>query len=112
MRLDDVKPRDQLSWPAQQHTAQIDTFDGVELTVHLAQIDDQYWATFDARRIAPAQNGGAAPAAEAKPDAPAGEQGALAAAAAEQQSGPAAGDQTAAAKQDQSGQAGAARSGG
>ena len=108
VRLDDVKPRDQLSWPAQQHTAQIDTFDGVELTVHLAQIDDQYWATFDARRVAPAQKGGAAPAAEAKPDAPAGEQGALAAAAAEQQSGPAAGDQTAG-KQDQSGQAGAAR---
>ena len=80
VRLDDVKPRDQLSWPAQQHTARIDTFEGVELTVHLAQIDDQYWATFDARRVAPAQNGGAAPAAEAKPDAPAGEQGALAAA--------------------------------
>ena len=75
VRLDDVKPRDQLSWPAQQHTAQIDTFDGVELTVHLAQIDDQYWATFDARRIAPAQNGGAAPAAEAKPDAPRGRAG-------------------------------------
>jgi hypothetical protein len=87
VRLDDVKPRDQLSWPAQQHTAQIDTFGGVELTVHLAQIDDQYWATFDARRIAPAHVAGAAPAAEAKPDAPGGEQGALAAAAAEQQAG-------------------------
>ena len=62
VRLDDVKPRDQLSWPAQQHTARIDTFDGVELTVHLAQIDDQYWATFDARKGAPAQEGGAAPA--------------------------------------------------
>jgi Domain of unknown function (DUF4340) len=107
VRLDDVKPRDQLSWPAQQHTAQIDTFDGVELTVHLAQIDDQYWATFDARRVAPAQEGGAAPTAEAKPDAPAGEQGALAAAAAEQQPGPAAGAQTGAAKQDQDDQAGA-----
>jgi hypothetical protein len=104
VRLDDVKPRDQLSWPAQQHTAQIDTFDGVELTVHLAQIDDQYWATFDARRVAPAREGGAAPAAEAKPDAPAGGQGALAAAAAEQQSGSAAGDQTTG-KQAQDGQA-------
>jgi hypothetical protein len=105
VRLDDVKPRDQLSWPAQQHTARIDTFGGVELTVHLAQIDDQYWATFDARRVAPAEEGGAAPVAEAKPDAPAAEQGALAAAAAEQQSGPPA-DQTAG-KQDQAGQAGA-----
>ena len=108
VRLDDVKPRDQLSWPAQQHTARIDTFAGVELTVHLAQIDDQYWATFDARKVAPAQEGGAAPAAEAKPDAPAGEQGALAAAAAEQQSGPAAGDQAAGDGQEQSGQAGSA----
>jgi hypothetical protein len=106
VRLDDVKPRDQLSWPAQQNTAQIDTFDGVELTVHLAQIDDQYWATFDARRVAPGGNAAAAPAQPAKPDAPTGaEQGALAAAAAEQQSGAAAGAQTAAAKQDQSGQA-------
>jgi hypothetical protein len=111
VRLDDVKPRDQLSWPAQQHTAQIDTFGGVELTVHLAQIDDQYWATFDARRIAPAHVAGAAPAAEAKPDAPGGEQGALAAAAAEQQPATAAGDQTAG-KQDQAGQAGAAKTAG
>jgi hypothetical protein len=102
--LDDVKPRDQLSWPAQQHTARIDTFGGVELTVHLAQIGDQYWATFDARRVAPAQEGGAPPA-DVKPDAPAAEQGAIAAAAAEQQSGPPA-DQTAG-KQDQAGQAGA-----
>jgi hypothetical protein len=104
VRLDDVKPRDQLSWPAQRHTARIDTFAGIELTVHLAQVDNQYWATFDARRVAPAQEGGAASAAEAKPDAPAGGQGALAAAAAEQQSGSAAGDQTAG-KRDQSSQA-------
>jgi hypothetical protein len=112
VRLDDVKPRDQLSLPAQQHTAQIETFDGVEFTVHLAQIDDQYWATFDARGIAPAQNGGAAPAAEAKPETPAGvEQGALAASAAEQQSGPAAGGQTAG-QQDQGGQTGVAKTAG
>jgi hypothetical protein len=65
--FEDVKPRDQLTWPAQQHTARIQTFDGVELTVRLAQIDEAYWATFDARAVAPTR--GAAPAAaEAKPD--------------------------------------------
>jgi hypothetical protein len=90
VRLDDVKPRDQLSWPAEQHTARIETFDGIGLTVHLAQIDDQYWATLDARRVEPA---GSAPAAATAPPAPAaGQQSALAAAAAERHSaGPAGG---------------------
>ncbi len=107
VRLDDVKPRDQLSWPAQQHTTQIATFDGVELTVHLAQIDDQYWATVDARRVTPAGNAAGASAQAAKPDAPAGAgQGALAAAAAEQQSAAATGAQTGG-EQGQDGQAGA-----
>jgi hypothetical protein len=107
VRLDDVKPRAQLSWPAQQHTAQIQTFDGVELTVRLAQIDDQYWATFDARAVEPSGSSAAAATAEAAPDASAaGQQSALAAAAAEQNStAPAAADQSTAAGRDQSGQA-------
>jgi Domain of unknown function (DUF4340) len=54
-RLEDVKPRDQLSWPDESSRAQIATFDGLELTVHLAKIDDKYWATFDARAIAPSK---------------------------------------------------------
>jgi hypothetical protein len=54
VRLQDVKPRDQLSWPEESSLAQIRTFDGLELTVRLAQIDDGYWATFDARPIEPA----------------------------------------------------------
>jgi len=54
VRLEDVKPRDQLSWPDASSLAQVRTFDGLELTVRLAQIDDGYWATFDARPIAPA----------------------------------------------------------
>jgi hypothetical protein len=53
VRLEDVKPRDQLTWPAEQHTARVETFDGVELSVRLARIDDGYWATFDARAMAP-----------------------------------------------------------
>jgi hypothetical protein len=34
--------------------AQVQTFDGLELTVHLAQIDGVHWATFDALAIEPA----------------------------------------------------------
>ena len=107
VRLDDVKPRDQLSWPAQQHTARIQTFDGVELTVRLAQIDDQYWATFDARAIEPTRTSAADTTAKPAANAPAADQqSALAAAAAEQNSAsPAGGGQTTAAEQDQSGQA-------
>jgi hypothetical protein len=104
VRLDDVKPRDQLKWPAQQNTAQVQTFDGLELTVHLAQIDDQYWATFDARRVAPTPTGASAPAA-AQPESSGARQDALAAAAAAQATAASgAGDQTAGGGQDQGGQ--------
>jgi hypothetical protein len=107
VRLDDVKPPDQLSWPAQQHTAQIQTFGGVELTVRLAQIDDQYWATFDARAIEPTPSSAPATAEAAPTEPTAGQQSTLTAAEAEQSSAsPAGGDQTTAA-QEQSGQAGA-----
>jgi hypothetical protein len=104
--FEDVKRRDQLTWPAQHHTARIQTFDGVELTVRLAQIDKEFWATFDARAVAPTQR--AAPAAaEAKPKATDGaQQGAATAQAAEQQSGSVSNDQTAEGEQDQSGEAG------
>jgi hypothetical protein len=105
VQFEDVKPRDQLSWPAEQNTARIATFDGVELTARLAQIDQEYWATFEARAVAPAE-GAASFAAQAQPDAtPDGQQGALAAAAAEQDSARAAAhDETA--EGEQSGGAG------
>jgi hypothetical protein len=53
LRLEDVKPRDQVSWPAESNLARIRTFDGLEMTVRLAKIDDQYWATFDAGALEP-----------------------------------------------------------
>ena len=108
VRLEDVKPRAQLNWPAQQHTARIETFDGVELTVRLARIDDEYWATFDAHAVAPTP-GAASAAAQAKPDAAAGaEPGAPddGAAAGQESAGSVADDRTAEGKQDQSGGAG------
>ncbi|MGH6918541.1 MAG: hypothetical protein ACREJ0_12665, partial [Geminicoccaceae bacterium] len=39
--------------------------DGLEMTVRLAKIDDQYWATFDARAIAPTGGAAANPANQA-----------------------------------------------
>jgi Domain of unknown function (DUF4340) len=65
VRLQDVKPRDQLSWPDASGLAQIETFDGLGLTVRLAKIDDQYWATFDARAIEPSGDAATSPANEA-----------------------------------------------
>jgi len=65
LRLEDVKPRDQLSWPAESNLARIRTFDGLEMTVRLAKIDDQYWATFDARALEPTASAESAPPAEA-----------------------------------------------
>jgi hypothetical protein len=66
VRLEDVKPRDQVSWPAESNLAEIRTFDGLEMTVRLAKIEDQYWATFDARALEP--TGEAAPTANAVPE--------------------------------------------
>jgi hypothetical protein len=95
-RLEDVKPRDQLSWPDEASQAQIETFDGLELTVRLAKIDDQYWATFDARAIEPTGGAAANPGNEAAPGAEAEAQpaqAATAAAAGDQGSQAIAGDQ-------------------
>lgn len=79
VRLDDVRPREQLTWPAEQHTARVETFDGVELSVRLAQIEDGYWATFEARAVAPsnptasADTGAAQPTASASDETDAGD---------------------------------------
>src|SRR5690606_30341917 len=55
VRLDDVAPRDELAWPSEQHVARIETFDGLGLTVRLAEIDDAHWAMFDASAVAPSE---------------------------------------------------------
>jgi hypothetical protein len=72
VRLEDVKPRDQLTWPAQQHAARVETFDEVGLTVRLAQIEGEYWATFDARALVPSNPPASADAGAAQPSASAG----------------------------------------
>ena len=69
VRLDDVRPREQLTWPAEQHTARVETFDGVELSVRLAQIEDGYWATFEARAVAPSNPTASADTGAAQPTA-------------------------------------------
>jgi hypothetical protein len=60
-RLEDVKPRDQLTWPEESSLARVRTFDGLEMTVRLAKIDDAYWATFDADALEPSDSGAAEP---------------------------------------------------
>ena len=105
VRFDDVQPREQLSWPAQQHIARIETFDGLELTVRLAQIDDQYWATFDARAVAPTP-GADSVAAPAEPDASAGTDGGAPGTATAEQESAAAGSDDRTAGDDQGAQEG------
>ncbi len=51
--FDDVKPVDKLTWPADAKTARVTTFDGVEISVRLARIDDADWATVSARVVDP-----------------------------------------------------------
>ncbi|MEM9628268.1 MAG: DUF4340 domain-containing protein [Pseudomonadota bacterium] len=43
-----VKPAEELAWPEEKHTAKLRLFDGLEVTVQLALIDDEPWATFQA----------------------------------------------------------------
>ena len=108
LRFEDVRPRDQLTWPTGQNVARIQTFDGVELTVRLAKIGEEYWATFDARAVAPAP--GAAPAAQPPAEgtaAGAGQEGKLSAAAAEPASAGTDGERTAESGQEPREQAGA-----
>ena len=68
LSLEEVKPRAELAWPAIEHTAIATSFDGVELTVRLAKVDDEPWAMLDARAVEPL----AAPPAEPASDGPAG----------------------------------------
>ncbi|MDH3658456.1 MAG: DUF4340 domain-containing protein [Alphaproteobacteria bacterium] len=48
VRLSAVKPRAEVAWPEAKHVATIRTFDGLELTVELALIEDEPWAAFSA----------------------------------------------------------------
>jgi hypothetical protein len=51
VRLEDVKPLEQIDWPDEQHTVRVVTFDGVELTLELATLDDQHWLRVDAAAL-------------------------------------------------------------
>ena len=46
VRLAAVKPSAEVVWPEGVHVVRYRTFDGLELTVQLALIDDEPWATF------------------------------------------------------------------
>jgi hypothetical protein len=62
VRLEDVKPLGEIDWSGEQHTVRVATFDGVELTLQLAKLDDQNWLRVDAASAATDQpEGGQAP---------------------------------------------------
>jgi hypothetical protein len=48
VQLEDVRPVAEIAWPDQQHTVKAVTFDGVEITLRLASLDDQHWLQVDA----------------------------------------------------------------
>lgn len=48
LRLADVKPEAEIAWPNEHHTVRVAVFDGLELTVQLATIDDQRWLLVEA----------------------------------------------------------------
>jgi hypothetical protein len=52
VQLEDVRPVSEVAWPEQQHTVKAVTFDGVEVTLHLASLDDQHWLQVDAATLA------------------------------------------------------------
>lgn len=79
-RLEDVQPDVGQPWPEAGHSALVTTFDGLELTVELAEIEDQPWARFEARDVeplaAPVESPGAAMEATAEAGADANATGA------------------------------------
>lgn len=48
VRFAKVKPAVEVAWPEAGHVFEVTTFDGLELTVELALVDDEPWATFAA----------------------------------------------------------------
>ncbi|MGI9501275.1 MAG: hypothetical protein ACR2P3_14665, partial [Geminicoccaceae bacterium] len=48
VRMAAVRPLGEVVWPEEKHVIEVRTFDGLELTVELALIDDEPWATFRA----------------------------------------------------------------
>ncbi len=51
VRLEDVRPARELDWPEERHTVRVVTFDGVELTLALATLDDRHWLAVDAAAL-------------------------------------------------------------
>jgi hypothetical protein len=54
VRMEDVRPRDELDWPDAHPTARFVTFDGLQVTVQLAKIGEEHFAAFDAEQVEPA----------------------------------------------------------
>jgi Domain of unknown function (DUF4340) len=66
VQLEDVRPLGEVDWPDEQHTVRVATFDGLELTLQLATLDDQHWLRVDAASAAPDQRQGEQAPAEGR----------------------------------------------
>jgi Domain of unknown function (DUF4340) len=62
VQLEDVRPHGEIDWPGEQHTVRVVTFDGVELVLQFATLDDQHWLRIDTAAAPARLEGEAAPA--------------------------------------------------
>jgi hypothetical protein len=74
VQLEDVRPLGEVDWPAEQHTVRVATFDGLELTLQLAKLDDQHWLRVDTASAAPDQPANERVAVEAQVEERTGQQ--------------------------------------
>ena len=54
VRMEDVRPRDEIEWPDQHPSARFVTFDGLQVSVRVARIGEEHFATFDVEQVEPA----------------------------------------------------------
>jgi Domain of unknown function (DUF4340) len=74
VQLEDIRPLGEVDWPDEQHTVRVATFDGLELTLQLATVNDQHWLRVDAAGAAPDQPQGEQPPVEGQVEEQAGQQ--------------------------------------
>ena len=74
VQLEDIRPLGEVDWPDEQHTVRVATFDGLELTLQLATVNDQHWLRVDAAGAAPDQPQGEQPPVEGQAEEQAGQQ--------------------------------------
>jgi hypothetical protein len=73
VRLEDVRPASEIDWPDERHMVRALTFDGVELTLELATLDDRHWLRVDAAALDQPESEPTSPDTEQVEEQPEGE---------------------------------------